>query len=133
MKKVIAIILATVMLFAVAYAEFDPSELSFDELVDANHRIVMEIMTRPEWKETPVPSGEWVVGEEIPAGTYSIAAESRMCIMTIWASADKDFGSLVGEYVIYEDEPFGKITLKDGYLVVFSQNVIFAPPKGIDF
>lgn len=131
MKRFIALCLVAFVVFGCALAELD--DMSFDELIDTNRQIVCEIMSRPEWKETNVPSGEWVVGEDIPAGTYSVAAKSRMCIMTIWASREKDFSSLVGEYVIYEDEPFGKITLKDGYLVVFSQNVIFAPPKGIEF
>ena len=129
MKRIIALCLVTFLVFGCALAEL--SDLSFDELIVANRQIVNEIMSRPEWKETAVPSGEWVVGKDFPAGTYSIAAVSYLCIMTVWDSESRE--NLVAEYVIYEDAPFGKFTLKDGWQVIFSQKVILAPPQGIEF
>lgn len=129
MKRIIALCLVAFLVFGCSLAELN--DMSFDELIDANRQIVNEIMERPEWKETAVPSGEWIVGDDFPAGTYSITAVSYTCIVTIWDSPSKD--NLVGEYIIYVDEPFGKITLNDGWKVIFSQKVILAPPKGIEF
>ena len=132
MKKLISFLLALILISGCACAEL--ADLSFEELIETNRAIIKEIMSRPEWKEIKIPSGGWFVGEDIPAGSYSVAAQSHFCVMTVWKSDSQDImKDLVGEYPIYEDEPFGKVILQDGWYVTFSQNVILAPPKGIEF
>lgn len=56
-----------------AHAEtFDLSGLSFDELVALKDRINLAIWNSQEWQEVTVPQGVWIVGEDIPAGTWTV-------------------------------------------------------------
>lgn len=92
-------------------------------------------MSRPEWKEVTVPSGNWKVGEDIPAGTYCIKVESESCYVSIWRKAIDDFsndGFYYGE-VIEIDNPCGKIELLDGMIVSLDNKVIFTPPITLGF
>ena len=58
-----------------AYANstsFDFSDLSFAELVSLKDQINLAIWNSEEWQEVIVPQGVWIVGEDIPAGTWTI-------------------------------------------------------------
>ena len=132
MKKLLTAIMALVLLVSFAYAE-DLSAYSFDELIETSREIVKEIMSRDEWKEATVPAGEWIIGEDIPEGTYGLSAPKHMCIVTIWQSKEQNTGELVREFIVYEDDPVARITLQDGWFVVLSQSIVITPPKGIEF
>lgn len=78
MKKLLALLLAMALLIPAACAEgIDLSALSFDQLVELRQQISKELTTRPEWKEVTVPVGVWKVGEDIPAGHWTITAADR--------------------------------------------------------
>ena len=132
MKKLLCVLLAVALSVSFACAE-DLSELSFDDLIEASRSIAKEIMSREEWKEATIPAGEWIIGEDIPEGAYSMAAPKHMCIVTIWKDKNRNIGDLVREFIIYEDDPIAKITLQNDWFVVLSQSVILSPPKGIEF
>ena len=88
-------------------------------------------MSRPEWKEVTVPGGEWVVGEDIPAGEYSISPTKMGGYVHIYDAKGK---TLVSQGVRKEDNSIGKVELLDGYVVkIENGSVIFAPPKGLGF
>lgn len=53
-------------------SKIDLSELSFDELVELKDRINLAIWESEEWEEVTVPQGRWIVGEDIPAGKWTI-------------------------------------------------------------
>lgn len=72
MKRSLSIVLILIMVSACANAEIDLSSLSFDELRDLQARISIELTTRPEWKEVPVPPGLYQVGVDIPAGDWCL-------------------------------------------------------------
>lgn len=73
MKRVFAIVLVFGFLFSnAAFADIDLSALSFDELVALKDSIDMEIWSREEWQEVTVPQGIYVIGEDIPAGHWTI-------------------------------------------------------------
>ena len=74
MKKLITIILIlSVMLPAAAVADLpDISGLTYDELVQLKDQINIAIWNSQEWQEVVVPSGVWSVGEDIPAGYWTI-------------------------------------------------------------
>ena len=74
MKKILSAVLVLMLLIPTAMAEVDLSALSFDELVALRQQVNKEITTRPEWKEVTVPAGLWKVGEDIPAGKWTISA-----------------------------------------------------------
>lgn len=133
MKKALIIAIAIVLVAVVAYAEVTLSSMSYDELIELNHQLTAEIMSRPEWKEVTVPPGIWQVGEDIPAGTYSI--KSEFAGVTIWRKAKDDYsddGMFYAE-IIKDDSPCGKIKLDKGMVVEISGEVIFAPPMSLGF
>lgn len=132
MKRVIAIIAAILLFTSVACAEGNwLSDLSFDDLCAYQRAITQEIMTRPEWKETKVPSGSWLVGVDIPAGLYSINPGEIGAYLRVY----DDNGSLISSGGIRnEDDMIGRIMLKNDYLVEISDGALFfAPSIGLGF
>lgn len=77
MKKVIAILITLALMLslsAIASADFDLSGLSYDELVALKDQINLAIWNSEEWQEVEVPYGIWIVGEDIPAGKWTVTA-----------------------------------------------------------
>jgi len=77
MKKVITIVLTLALILSLpvcAFAEIDLSGLSYDELVELKDRINKAIWESDTWEEVEVPYGIWIVGEDIPAGKWTITA-----------------------------------------------------------
>lgn len=73
MKKLLSVILATVILTsAAAMADVDLSGMTFDELAALRDQCQAEMMKRDEWQEVVVPQGIWEVGAQIPAGTWVV-------------------------------------------------------------
>ena len=73
MRKLIVALLVVAMMVSTAMAEgIDLSGLSYDELVALKDRINLAIWESEEWQEVTVPQGRWIVGEDIPAGTWTI-------------------------------------------------------------
>lgn len=131
MKKLLAIILVLCSIVAFASAETDLASMPFDELYALRHKVDAEIMSRPEWKEVTVPAGQWTVGEDIPAGTYSISPSGRGAYVRFIDAK----GGLIDSHIIRsESNAIAKITLPVGYVVEVDDGVvIFAPPKGLGF
>ena len=133
MKRFLVITLALLLLLPCAVAEVDLSALSFEELRELSHQLSAEIMARPEWKETQVPAGEWVVGEDIPAGSYSITPVKSSSLIQVWEKAIDDYS---GRGLVYNKnikEPIGKIQLESGWIFTSSNPVTFAPPALLGF
>lgn len=75
MKKFLILIIAVCMMISCAAAEgIDLSGMSFDELVALKQKINLAIWNCQEWQEVTVPQGIYVVGEDIPEGTWTIRA-----------------------------------------------------------
>lgn len=130
MKKIICAVLVMCLIPVLSVAE-DLSALSFDELVALSQKVTAEIMGRPEWKEVTVPGGKWIVGEDIPVGTYSIHPTPKGGYVRIEDSNGK---LIISQGIRKEDSSIGKIELLAGYIVeVENGSVIFAPPKGLGF
>lgn len=76
MKKLIASVCALVLTLAMAVPaaalDIDLSGLSWQELIDLRAAIMKEQLSRDEWQEVEVPQGLWKVGEDIPAGKWTI-------------------------------------------------------------
>lgn len=85
--------------------------------------------------EVVVPMGEYIVGEDIPAGAYSITLAEidsvPMSIITIRSESGKVEGHY---YLMKETDIVGKVTLKEGQTVeISSDSVTFAPYIGLGF
>lgn len=135
MKKVICIIIGLLLvLSSVAIAEVDLASMSFDDLIALQKQLVAEIMSRPEWKEVTVPTGSWKIGDEIPAGTYSISTASIMASIQIWSQEpNSDYNGFIDIKTCGKDNPIGKIEFKEGQYIEISTSVIFAPPVSLGF
>lgn len=72
MKKCISLLLLLCLFATSSFAEIDLSSLSFDELVDLRNQCLTEMTKRDEWQEVTVPVGVWKIGEDIPAGHWTI-------------------------------------------------------------
>ena len=145
MKKLICIIIASVLFTVPAFAEIDLSSLSFDELRQLQERISKELVTRPEWKSVPVPPGLYKIGLDIPAGEWQLT-----CYETRWERAYIKYGSAIntaGTEVIAPTEWAGyvniapdassktkiNILLADGYYIEIQDGtVLFSTPERID-
>ena len=135
MKRILPFILAIIMVFSVALAESNLSDMSYSELIALQKEVVKEIMSRPEWKEVVVPAGTWIVGEDIPVGKYSFRIyQNQSVVIHLWGAAvddyDRNGGLIISDY---RDQDIGKVELKDGNVLVISKPMIIAPPMTLGF
>ena len=73
MKRFFCFLLVLVLLPVISLADLpDLSGLSYDELVQLRDRINLAMWNSEEWQEVTVPQGTWIVGEDIPAGHWTI-------------------------------------------------------------
>lgn len=75
MRKLITAACALVITAALVLpvsAEIDLSALTWEELTALKAQITMEQLSRGEWQEVEVPQGIYKVGEDIPAGKWTI-------------------------------------------------------------
>jgi hypothetical protein len=77
MKKLISFLCVFALALALvpaAFAEWDLSGMSFEDLIALRAQTQLEMMNRSEWQEVEVPQGLYVVGTDIPAGKWTIRA-----------------------------------------------------------
>lgn len=125
MKKFLGFLLAVLLLPVFASAEVDVKALSTEELLALRVSIVDELMARGEMKSANVPAGEYVVGEDIPAGSYSITTDQLLVTIVI--------GDYDGMYVVSPDSPVGKLTLKAGDKIQITGKIVLTKYAGLSF
>lgn len=150
MKKGIAIllcILALVPFCACALAEVDLSGMSYDELVQLKDQVSLAIWESEEWQEVEVPAGVYTVGEDIPAGKWTIKAADGISATIEWGDALDESGVALSwdgeileyEYIrsetnrYYEKGDKTEITwdLKDGQYIIVDDGIsVFTPYAG---
>ena len=136
MKKLLALVLIIVCLTATATAETNLSKMTYETLLNLQRQLVIEIMSREEWKEVKVPSGHWRIGDDIPAGTYCIKAAIHSCYLRIWGKdyEDRDSnGGLIFHQVVEAENDIGKIELKKGWLLDIDDAILLTPPALLGF
>ena len=75
MKRTIAMVIVFLLVLSdITFAEVDLSGMSYDELVILKDRIDKTIWDSQEWQEVTVPQGLYKIGEDIPAGKWTILA-----------------------------------------------------------
>ena len=128
-KKFLSVILTLCLLLPViALAEIDLSAMSVDELIALNKAVVMELMSRKDFKEVAVPAGTYKVGEDIPAGSYTVKAKQFAVLVTY--EKNGDYGDV---YTVESDSCVGKLTLEKGESIQITGDVIFTPYAGLGF
>lgn len=111
-KQVTKWFLAIMLLFALLCGKadaseetFDLSSLSYSELVALRDKINLAIWNSQEWQEVEVPQGVWVVGEDIPAGKWTIKAADGVTALVYWGDTLDVAGTALSyNSKIYESE-----------------------------
>lgn len=147
MKKLLSMVLALILagfLVLTACAEsVDLSALTWEELLELKARITLEQLTRDEWQEVEVPQGVYVVGEDIPAGKWTVKCKKgNSCYFEYGEVLSDDGHSIKSEgtydwvYLYKEAGEDGKQTeytfeAKEGsYIVIERSPVTFTPFTG---
>lgn len=69
----------------------DLSQLSYQELLELKDHINLAIWESEEWQEVTVPQGVWKVGEDIPAGHWSVICAAG------WRKTEVSWGEELSE------------------------------------
>ena len=133
MKKIISTLLVIFLLVGPAYASApDLSSLTADELLDVIRTAQALLFSDQLVNGVRVPQGTYVIGEDIPAGTYRIEITDGTGYYDVY---DKPNGYLVHSGITgksYNVTEIGKITLEDGnVLELVNSTFIFYPYTGI--
>ena len=147
MKKLVALVLALVLLCSTAIAaEIDLSGMSLAELLELQQRVTMAMWETEEWQEVEVPSGVYEVGKDIPAGHWTITPVDGGYTVVQWGKkldeSGLDFGGgdayerkmLTSEsykYFAPSDTPSVSWNLMEGsFITIDGASVIFTPFAG---
>ena len=147
MKRIVALVLVLLSLVSVAFAEVDLSGMTYDELVALKDKINLSMWNSQEWQEVEIPKGVWVVGQDIPAGKWTIKAASGITASVYWGETLDEAGTSISyksrvyesEYLIsqtyryYEKGDATEVAweLKEGqYFIVDSGIALFTPYSG---
>lgn len=142
MKKIIALVLVLLSLVSVTQAEetYDLKSLTTEELVALKTELLslkdsidQELANRGEGvKNVPVPVGKYTVGEDIPAGTYTVTYEGAIIsLVTVYSGKNDSYGT---GYNLSANDSIGKLELSDGQIVeVLYGSVYFSQYSGLDF
>ena len=112
--------------------DIDLSSLTTAELVAVRDAINKELAAR-NFAEigVTVPIGEYTVGEDIPAGVYTIKS-TDLCRVSVFADSSERYAGF-SEY-ISGDDIIGKLTLENGQFVRIKMgSAVFSPYKGLGF
>ena len=147
-KSILVLILALLLLPVHALASsVDLSGMSFDELVALKEQINLALWQTEEWQEVTVPQGVYTVGQDIPAGHWTITPAKGQWGTIKWGDVldesgrDLAFGGSIYVYEILTCETNGTFSdgdrtqidfeLKDGqFVIVDNCQMVFSPFSG---
>lgn len=135
MKKIAALLLALILCLGSlpAFADVDLSAYTQEELLSLRDKINQELLKRGIIKVVAVPIGMYIVGEDIPAGAYTIKPErySWIDVYTDESMKKRSFGEGLQAS---KNEYIGKLILEDGNLVSVEEGTLFfSPYQGLGF
>lgn len=129
MKKLITFFLIlTLVVPAAALADLpDISGLSQDELIELSHQIQLRLFNEKLVNGVVVPVGTYIIGEDIPEGSYRLELETPLNNSMITINS-KNKGKVIGSHLLGEIYGFfevGKITLEKDQVI----EITFGPLK----
>lgn len=146
MKRLFALFLLLAMLISSAAADpVDLSGMSFDELVQLRDQLNLAIWNSQEWQEVTVLAGVWIVGQDIPAGHWTVRPLPGDYVNVTYFDRLDEYGKSVGigwrgwggtltargEGDITFGEPTQvDLEMEDGMFFKCSHSVIFTPYAG---
>lgn len=72
--------------------EIDLTAMTWEELLELKAAITLEQLTRDEWEEVEVPQGVYKVGEDIPAGKWTVRCTRGNHLTISWGQYLDDDG-----------------------------------------
>lgn len=127
----------------------DFSSMSFAELVELQNNVNLALWNSDEWQEVTVPEGVWTVGQDIPAGKWTIKVPAKGYIHIYWCDKLDEFGAVSYKGKLYEiytlkgkqrssytegDTTEITLNLQEGqYVGVDNGDAIFTPYAGNSF
>ena len=141
MKKFVSFALAFAALCSPVCAEapaFDFSGLTLDQLISIQQQITSKMWETDEWQEVEVPVGVYRIGQDIPAGHWTISRKSRST-MLVWGSALDESKTDIASgctysYELVDGDNISSVSweLTEGsYLVINNAPAVFTPFAGI--
>lgn len=134
MKKLLTIILILALVLpSAALADLpDLSGMSSDELLNLIHYAQALLFSTELENGITVPQGDYIIGEDIPAGTYRIEITGIGGFFDLYESKDgrKLATGLTGS--TYNVTDIGKLVLEDGNVLSYRNSTfIFFPYTGV--
>lgn len=138
MKKPIRLLtMIMVLLLAftgTAVAEINYDDYSVEELIALKTQITEEITARTKSaKSVSVPAGKYIIGVDIPAGTYTLTFKGNYSTVISIYSWNGD----ILDYYLFMvggSDTVGKIELQEGQQIeIATEPIIFSPYKGLGF
>lgn len=148
MKKILCLVFAAALLFSsFATAEVNVDGMSLADLLELQTEIRKAMWKTKEWQEVEVPQGVYTIGEDIPAGKWTIKPAKEGYINIYWGDELKPSGveiSYKGDICVTErlfdpecryyrkgDATEVSWNLADGqYIVVDDGIAVFTPYSG---
>lgn len=129
--RVLSLVLAVILFVPiVAHAEIDLSEYSTTELIILITQANTELFSRENAKFS-VPMGEYIIGVDIPAGTYTLTIEGLVGNIAMYS----EDGRILDSYLLMDGrDTVGKVELQVGQRIEISNGPItFSTYKGLGF
>ena len=121
----IAILLSIALAFSAA--ETDLSGMSFDELIALQEQVNKALWNSDGWQEVTVPVGVYKVGEDIPAGRWTVM-NSVDEDTYIWVYKTIKNGELSDYIYSAPLEPKANVILEEGTYVEIQWNAVLFTP-----
>lgn len=149
MKRVLLIVFVVAVLIpSVCFCDsIDLSALTLEELSALRDRCQYEMMSRDNWKEVTVPIGVYKIGEDIPAGHWTMRAKKdsvmgfasiTYCTALDQTGKSADIMNTAFWYtstIAFEgselvDKASDDLDLKEGYIIIEYAPVVFTRYEG---
>ena len=142
MRKLFAVII-TIALFVGTFAlaeTVDLSQYNDTELISLLEAVQQEIANRHIERSADLPQGSYLVGKDIPAGSYDISVVYKGSMwMDIYIYADGGDGDVKQDFSVFADGNYGDgtgsfhVELTDGELLKCTAPITLKISAGVQF
>ena len=142
MKRILAVIIViTLFIGTFALAEtVDLSQYNDTELISLLEEIQQEIADRHIERSANLPQGSYLVGKDIPSGSYDISVVYKGSMwMDIYIYADGGDGDIKQDFSVFSDGNYGDgtgsfhVELSDGELLKCTAPITLTISAGVQF
>ncbi|MBR3927755.1 MAG: hypothetical protein IKJ65_01985 [Clostridia bacterium] len=136
MKKIVALLLALMLCLGSfpAFAELDFSKFTNEELIYLRNQINKELLERGVEKEVVVPMGRYIVGIDIPAGTYTVRPYTSYGTFHLYVDEKAKYPFIGEVMAVRDNEYIGKVIFENGNVVELEgTSFVFSPYQGLGF